>query len=272
MKVLFNMCAEFIHSSRILFILFLCASTFFANGQVKKKQSKPTVKQQPKPSPALPEPTFIVSYEVLENGDTINKLDNKNNKQGKWLITHEAHYDESAYMEWGTFDNNKKQGKWLTYAMNGTIQAMENYKQDNKDGEVRYFDEGDLYCVGHYLALRSLYDYDTIMVEDAVTNLEKPVIIKANRGSVRHGFWTYYEPHSSEIAKVVEYQADDIIYEREFLSKADSTYIEARLKVLPHVSNKNTNGVWQLHKNKKPIRYTDFPDNIEYVKPNVRRK
>ena len=36
----------------------------------------------------------IVSYEVLENGDTINKLDSRNLQQGKWLLEHPAHYEE----------------------------------------------------------------------------------------------------------------------------------------------------------------------------------
>lgn len=80
-------------------------------------------------------------------------------------------------MEFGSFDDDVRTGVWKTYTMNGTIISQEFFKQGNRSGEARYYDDGYLFCVGNYLALRSKYEYDTIMVEDPNTGLEKPVIL-----------------------------------------------------------------------------------------------
>jgi hypothetical protein len=225
---------------------------------------------QKKKSPPPEDVIHIVSYEILENGDTINRLDNKNRKEGKWLIVNKGGYGEEDFIELGTYDHNIKMGTWKSYTMNGVIISQEYYKQGNKSGEAKYYDDGMLYCVGNYLALRSLYDYDTIMVEDPITGIEKPVVIKTDVGSVRHGFWTYYDPPSKEVKKVVEYQADEVIYEKEYTAKADSAYIKEKMKSF---SKGNTNANQMiLEKNKKPSKFTDIPDNAEYVKPNVKKK
>lgn len=216
------------------------------------------------------EPFKIVSFELLENGDTINKLDNKNRKWGKWLIVNKGGYGEEDFMELGSFDDDVRTGVWKSYTMNGTIISQEFFKQGNKSGEARYYDDGFLFCVGNYLALRSKYDYDTIMVEDPNTGMEKPVILKSDVGSVRHGFWTYYNTPKTDVKKVLEYQVDEVIYEKEYTSAVDSTYIKERMKSFPK-GEVNINGMI-LDKNKRPSKFTDIPDNAEYVKPNVRRK
>lgn len=215
----------------------------------------------------------IVSYEVLENGDTINKLDDQKARWGNWLIHQESRYNEPSFYEYGPFENNIKIGKWVTYDNDGRVSSEENYKQGLKDGEARYFDHGKLYCVGNYLALRSKFDYDTIYVEDPVTNIDKPVRIKSETGYVKHGFWTYYDPLTSKVDRVVEYQVDEVIYEKDYTLAAgnDSTAASLKLKTLPHVNKQQPNNVWILDKNKRPAKYTDIPDNTQYVKPNVRR-
>jgi antitoxin component YwqK of YwqJK toxin-antitoxin module len=188
-----------IHLCISVLILFTC-STF-----AQKKKLVSTL-----------EPFKIVSFELLENGDTINKLDNKNRKWGKWLIVNKGGYGEEDFMELGSFDDDVRTGVWKSYTMNGTIISQEFFKQGNKSGEARYYDDGFLFCVGNYLALRSKYDYDTIMVEDPNTGMEKPVILKSDVGSVRHGFWTYYNTPTTDVKKVLEYQVDEVIYEKEY--------------------------------------------------------
>ncbi|MFZ4753741.1 MAG: hypothetical protein ACOYLG_10390 [Chitinophagaceae bacterium] len=217
--------------------------------------------------------TQIVSYEVLENGDTINRMDNKKQKQGKWLITTEGRYGEEGFHELGEFKNNIRQGKWGKYDLDGHIQAEEHYKNGLLEGEARYYSNGYLYCVGNYLALSAKYEYDSIMVEDPKTDEWRMVVLRADRGSVRHGFWTYYQAPSMKVTKVLEYQADEIIYEKEYgLNQTDSTYIQQRMKAWPHVTNKPMPQVWYCDKRKKPVKYTDIPDDTQYVTPNVRRK
>ncbi|MGI9192661.1 MAG: hypothetical protein ACR2IL_11125 [Chitinophagaceae bacterium] len=212
------------------------------------------------------------SYKVLQNGDTINKLDAKNQKQGMWLMESYDDLDQFEYT-YAQFVNNKQEGKCLKTNRDGVPVAEENFKNGLKDGEARYYDAGQLLCVGHYLALRARYEYDTIWVENPETNQLRPVRVKSNRGSVRHGFWTYYHPGTKQLARVLEYQADSLIYAKEYKEPADSVQILRKMKTWPHGAQaENLPGVWSEHPEKKPVRFTDFPEDGKGVKPNIRKK
>lgn len=236
-----------------------------ASAQKKKGASAPVA--------SASQPVKIVSYEVLENGDTINRLDQFNHKHGKWLLFHEARYNEPPFYEYGSYDQDVRVGVWNVYDKDGHTLSEEYFKQGVRDGEARYFENGKLYCIGHYLALRSKYEYDTVMVEDPVTNNFRPVVVKSQVGSVRHGLWTFFNPTTAAVDRVVEYQVDEVIYDRDYSNRdeTDSLAIELKTRSLPHVSKKQPSSVWSLDKNKRPVKYTDFPDNTQYVKPNVRR-
>lgn len=231
------------------------------------QKKKPTA-----PAALMPESVRIVSWEILENGDTINRIDQHNHRHGRWLVFHEGRYGEPPYYEYGSFDDDVKSGTWTVYDKNGVTLSTEFFRQGVLDGEARYYEEGRLYCIGHYLALRSKTAYDTIMVENPETNVLRPVVVKAQTGSVRHGLWTFYNAQSGAIDRVVEYQADEVIYDRDYTqaTKADSVELAQRVKSLPHVSHQPPPSVWFLEKGKKPAQYTDFPENTQYVKPNVR--
>ncbi len=211
----------------------------------------------------------IVSFEVLENGDTINKINWKNNKVGEWVEIIKGKYSEPDIIENGKYDDNNKVGQWNTYSKEGSIISQEFFLKGRKSGEAKYYEDGKLICVGNYLALKSENEYDTIMVEDPITNKIKPVVLKTNMGSVRHGFWTYYDAFTHDVVKVIEYQADEIIYEKDYEKKVDSTYIKQRIKDF----KKGTPppNVMMIEKGKKSTRFTDFPENTQYVKPNVRQ-
>ena len=249
-----------------IFLSGLCAT---AIGQVQKKKN--TIAQAPKQ--AASEVSKIVSYEVLENGDTINKLDQHKIKHGKWLHFTEGKYSDPPMYEFGIYDDDKRAGKWAIYDKEGQVMAEENYKHGLKDGEARYFENGNIYCIGNFLALKSRYEYDTILVENPMTNALRPVVIKADVGSVRHGMWTYYNTQTHQVDRVVEYQVDEIIYEKDYTedAKVDSAAASQKLRELPHVSHKAPNNVWMMQKGKKPAKYTEFPDNMQSVKPNTRK-
>ncbi len=249
--------------SNIRFVkkILFCSSLFLICTQAAFSQKKKIA--------SIVEPMKIVSFELLENGDTINKLDSKNRKWGRWLIVNKGGYGEEGFMELGSYDDDIRTGVWKSYTLNGVIISQEFFKQGNKSGEARYYEDGFLFCVGNYLAMRAKYDYDTIMVEDPSTGMEKRVILKSDVGSVRHGFWTYYNTATADVKKVLEYQIDEVIYEKEYTAAVDSTYIKARMKSFPK-GEANTNGMI-LDKNKKPSKFTDIPDDTEFVKPNVRR-
>lgn len=212
------------------------------------------------------------SYRVLPNGDTINRVDLNNKRQGKWLMESFDDLDQFQYT-YTEFVNNVQQGKCLKTNRDGVPVSEENYKNGLRDGEARYFEGGHLICVGNYLALRATYEYDTVWVENPETNQLRPVRIKSNRGSVRHGYWTYYHPGTKQLARVLEYQADSLIYSKTYQEPADSLQILRKMKSWPHNPQAAVlPGVWSDHPEKKPVRFTDFPEDGKGVKPNVRKK
>lgn len=252
-----------------LLVILLSIQGLIANAQKKKPQ--------PKTNPAvsshiLTQKLELLSYEIMDNGDTINKLDGENRRQGKWLITMPPRYGEEGLMEYGTYLDNKKVGKWQTYSLNGDLTAEEIYKSGNKDGEAKYYEQGRLFCIGNFLALKATQLLDTILVEDPITGIEKPVVIATEMGSVRHGNWTYFNMETRKIEKIVAYQVDDIVHETQSNSKVDSLYIQQREKSLPHRSNELPVNVWMLDKTRKAPRFTEFPENTQYVKPNSSSK
>lgn len=207
---------------------------------------------------AAAKPITLSSYEVLEPGDTINKIDSKNRKQGNWIIFHEERMGEPAMLEYGSYRDDKKQGSWRQFTRTGQLISSENFKKGLLDGEAKYYEEGRLQCIANYHALNDKNGYDTILVEDPVTNIEKPVRVKSETGSIRHGLWTYYDIETGKIAKIVEYQVDQIIYEKEYLSSKDSIDIKRKWKSLPSGAMDERERVWYYDKNKRPVTFREM--------------
>jgi antitoxin component YwqK of YwqJK toxin-antitoxin module len=221
-------------------------------------------------------PITIVKYELSLDGDTINKIDSKSRKQSTWVIKHEELRGEPSFTEIGKYADNIKIGKWKYYNKEGIVMKEENFKLGALDGEIKFYEDGYLTCIGSFLALNTKNKFDTFYVEMPNTDVPLKKIVPSSTGSVKHGFWTYYEAPLSRIVRVQEYQADEMIYEKEYTSKADSTYIKSREKLyIPEkgvIPQRSKSYFWGKDKNKKVIRYTDFPDNPGVIKPNVRRK
>lgn len=211
------------------------------------------------------------SYKVLPNGDTINRIDGQQRRQGPWIIEGVDDMEERV-LSFGSYKNNKAEGLWIKTNRDGMPISQENFKNDLLDGEATYYEGGHLICVGHYLALRSTVEYDTVWVENPETNQLRPVRIKSSRGSVRHGYWTYYQPGTKQLFRVQEYQADSLIYSKEYREAADSLQIIKKMKTWPHINNTPLPNVWSSNPDKKPVRFTDFPEDGRGVKPNVKRK
>jgi len=181
-------------------------------------------------------------YSVAQVADTgrqipiINKTDDAGKKNGMWVMSEPERMGESAMMEFGNYDHGKKVGVW--YKMDnssGDLISIETYNRNTLDGEAKYFDMGHLICVGHYRGLNPDYPFDTIMVTNPVTGAETLRSVPSDRGSLKHGWWRYYDPKNGRLVKEEEYQVDDLIYKKEFtMSKEDSAYYKQRDAMLPH--------------------------------------
>ena len=143
------------------------------------------------------------SYLISVKGDTINCVDMKKQKQGRWVIKVEALRGEPGYEEEGEFVDNKKEGLWRRYNLTGDLLAVERYRWGFRDGKQMYFTPiGDLLREEAWRAVNPENPYDTIEVPDLnnpMVNVTK--VVKQESSEIRHGTWNYYDPSTGRIVK-----------------------------------------------------------------------
>jgi antitoxin component YwqK of YwqJK toxin-antitoxin module len=148
------------------------------------------------------------SFKLNAEGDTLNAIDKKDMKQGKWVLHVEPLRGEPGYEEEGIFKNNGKEGIWRKYSLTGDIIAVENYKLGGKDGIQQYYTYlGDLIREESWRGYDPDAPYDTIAVYGEGNNeILEYKIVKAEQYSVRHGEWKYFDAGSGRLVKVEKYE------------------------------------------------------------------
>ncbi len=173
----------------------------------------------------------LKSYKIGENGDTLNSIDSKGLKQGKWVIHVNQLRGEPGYEEEGLFVKDKREGPWRRYTLMGDLLAVENYKWGNKDGKSMYFNGlGELLREENWKALNPDKLYDTLVIED----VDKPdhyrkVIVKNEGAGIRHGHWTYYDSVTKFITKEEEYFLGTLEGKKKDVSVASSSTTEKKV-------------------------------------------
>ena len=213
---------------RQLFLLTIMQLLFFTNGMAQYK-------------------TFKLNAE----GDTLNAIDNKDRKQGKWVMHVEPLRGEPGYEEEGIFKNNNKEGIWRKYSLTGDIIAVEVYKLGGKDGVQQYYTYlGDLIREESWRGYDPDAPYDTVAVYGEGNNeIIDYKIVKAEQYSVKHGDWKYYEAGSGRLVKVEKY---------------DRGHLET-----PNDNKKTVATTTQAEK-KKEVKKT--PEMLEWEKKNKGKK
>ena len=79
------------------------------------------------------------NYIISVKGDTLNRVDQKGQKQGPWVIHVDALRGEQGYDEQGYFVDDKKDGLWVRFSLMGDKIAEENYRWGSLDGKARYY-------------------------------------------------------------------------------------------------------------------------------------
>ena len=145
-------------------------------------------------------------FKLSPNGDTLNIVDKKGLKQGRWVNTVGELRGEPGYDEEGIYKDDKKTGKWRKYTVNGDIIAMENYRFGGKDGVQQYFSFlGNLEREEEWRGYNPDAPYDTIAVYGTGSNeVVEYKIVKADQYSVPHGDWKFYNPQG-HIIKMEHY-------------------------------------------------------------------
>jgi hypothetical protein len=136
------------------------------------------------------------SYIISPKGDTLNAVDQKDKKQGRWVNHYDEVRGEPGYEEEGLFKDNRKEGTWRLYNLGGDLIGVEFYKWGNKDGVCQYFGiNGSVLREESWRALNPDKQYDTITVED-VDHLDKykTVIVKNEGAAIKDGTWKTYDP------------------------------------------------------------------------------
>lgn len=155
-------------------------------------------------------------YSLSPKGDTLNIIDNKGLKQGKWVTSVPELRGEPGYDEEGIYKNGKKDGVWRRYSSTGDILAIENYRFGGKDGAQEYFSFlGDIQRQEEWHAYNPDAPYDTIPVYGTGNNeIVSFKIVRAEQYSVPHGEWKYYEA-GGQLAKSERYDRGHLLKEEE---------------------------------------------------------
>jgi hypothetical protein len=148
-----------------------------------------------------------VSYIIGAKGDTLNKVDSKELKQGKWVNHVDELRGEPGYEEEGEYKNNRKEGPWRIYDLEGDLTGLQFYRWGNKDGDCQYFNSaGALVREEGWRAMNPDKLYDTLVVEDIDhLNQYRTVIVKNEGVSIKHGIWKFYDPSTGMIDRTETY-------------------------------------------------------------------
>lgn len=198
------------------------------------------------------------SYIIGIKGDTLNKIDSKSMKQGKWVNRVGELRGEPGYEEEGEYTNNRKEGTWRIYSLDGDLIGLEFYKWGNKDGLCQYFNtSGALVREENWRALNPDKLYDTLVIEDIDhLNEYKTVIVKNEGVAIRHGLWKFYNPSTGMIYKTETYTMGKLETHKTDPG-SDSTKIASKTLVKP----KEVQDYEKKNAGKKKIKVRDGQTN-----------
>jgi hypothetical protein len=146
-------------------------------------------------------------YIIGVKGDTLNRVDKQNRKQGAWIQRFEQVRGEPGYEEEGVYENDRKTGTWRKFNLQGDLFAIENYRWGFKDGVSQYFDiMGNIVREESWRGFNPEQAYDTLDVEDVDhPGNYKSVVIKNEGSSLKHGTWKFFDNQSGMIQRTEFY-------------------------------------------------------------------
>jgi antitoxin component YwqK of YwqJK toxin-antitoxin module len=169
----------------------------------------------------------------IDNGDTINVVDNNNLKQGFWKIFGSMKKNLPAYqpdqvVEQGKYKNSRKQGLWKKFFPNGKTKSEIEYVNSRPKGFYKtYYDNGQVEEEGNWSSNRQTGDFKRYH-----TNGEVSQKFIFNESGKRDGTQEYfYEDGTLMIVadikggkeqKVTEYHPDGSL-------KAEKAFIDGKL-------------------------------------------
>jgi hypothetical protein len=145
----------------------------------------------------------LQGYTIGPRGDTLNGVDQKGQKQGKWVNHFDEVRGEPGYEEQGIYKNNRKEGEWRLFSLEGDLIGVEYYKWGNKSGICQYYGiNGTLLREESWVALNPNKIYDTLAVEDVDHPDKYTTVVVKNEGvAIKDGVWKFYDPMTGNVAR-----------------------------------------------------------------------
>jgi len=197
-------------------------------------------------------------------GDTLNRVDQNNLKQGRWVTHVESLRGEPGYEEEGIYKDGKKEGVWRTYNLMGDLLSTENYKWGYKNGSCSYYNLYGLLREESWKAIDPKNPYDTIDVPDLYTDAVYKRVVKVEGFTVKHGTWNYYDPQTGAIVKSEEYVLDKLVDPKKKNTAlangkniSDSTSLPKDTTLTSKVKPKEVLEYEKKNSNKKKIKVRD---------------
>ncbi len=192
------------------------------------------------------------SFKMSAKGDTINRIDKRNLKQGKFVLHTDELRGEPGFEEEGIYKNDAKEGVWRKYNLQGDPIGFETYLHGGKDGLQQYYSPlGELLREENWRGYKPDAPYDTIAVYGTGSNeIVDYKIVKAEQYSIKQGMWRYYEPVTGRLLKSEEWDRNNL--------------------VLPNAPKKEVAGGNSLKGIKKEVAKT--PEMLEWEKKNKGKK
>lgn len=152
-------------------------------------------------------------FKISAKGDTINVVNKKGVKEGKWVVRVPELRGEPGYDEEGIYKSGMKEGLWRRYTAEGDIIAMENYKRGGKHGLQQYFTPvGELVLEENWRGYDPDAPYDTIAVYGTESNeVIEFKIVKAEQYSVKQGEWKYYDPATGRVVRTEQWERNNLV-------------------------------------------------------------
>ena len=153
------------------------------------------------------------SFKMSENGDTINRVDKKGFKQGKWVMHTDAMRGEEGWEEEGLYKNDQKEGIFRRYTLQGDPIGFETYLHNGKDGPQQYYSPlGDLLREENWKGFNPDSPYDTIPIYGTGSGeIIDYKIVKAEPYSVKEGTWKYYEGGTGKLLKTEQWSRNMLV-------------------------------------------------------------
>lgn len=210
----------------------------------------------------------------IYNGDTINRVDSKGQKQGIWM----KFYPTDTVFYRGQFKNGKPVGTFIHYNANGTKQSETKYLTSAKTQFRGFYEDGRLKAVGVFVNQKKDSVWKYYWENDSLSSIE------IYKNGVPSGDWKFYYRSGklSEITTWVngkkngphkEYFKDGVL-KIEFTYRDDKrnglyrSYYSNGIPYLEGVYKMDVrNGLWMLHDETGKVKAQD--EYVDGYCPNV---